>query len=465
MTNPAKLLSVLAACALLMTGCLGSDDLEVEYTGETAITAFTLGTLNRTLHTTAKSGADSVYTISFDASAYSFDIDQLARTVANPDSLPQGVDAAKVLATVSAKNTQYVFVERLDCDSLDYFSSTDTVDFRQPRKVVVMSNSGKNRRDYTVRVNVHRQAPDSLQWHRQQAAPFAGLTALRAASASGRVFAIGSRPGGAELWSCDAADGAWRQEPLTLSAQAAENMAADGAGSLYVYDAHTLFIYKDGAWTQHGIPAVARLVGATPARLYAVGEGGGLVSSADEGVTWQAEGLDDDKTWLPDTEVNFAWQPSATNADTRRLMLWGGCTAANGAVCAVWTKIEEPAGADNQAWMRVEQGTDARYAAPRADNVRSAVYDGEVVVLAGDGLCGSQYVGLEGFLATRDGGLTFKPCTKLALPDGFECPDKVFALAADAENHLWIICAQSGEVWKGRINRLGWTVRQSAVRE
>ena len=54
-------LCLLTVSLILNTSCLGSnDDSNTEYSNDTAIKTFSLTTVNRYVHTTSKSGKDSV---------------------------------------------------------------------------------------------------------------------------------------------------------------------------------------------------------------------------------------------------------------------------------------------------------------------------------------------------------------------------------------------------------------------
>lgn len=98
---------LLTAAALSLTSCLSdNDESDTTYYTDTAISSFSLGTLNITYHTKAKDGVtDSTYRSTFSASKYAFDIDQQSGTIANADSLPVGTDAAHCLATINTVNS------------------------------------------------------------------------------------------------------------------------------------------------------------------------------------------------------------------------------------------------------------------------------------------------------------------------------------------------------------------------
>jgi hypothetical protein len=35
----------------------------------------------------------------------------------------------------------------------------------------------------------------------------------------------------------------------------------------------------------------------------------------------------------------------------------------------------------------------------------------------------------------------------------------VIAAAADDSNYLWVVLGGSGQIWRGRLNRLGWEAK------
>lgn len=59
-------------------------DINYNYDDDTAITAFTLGTVAQKVHTTGSKGQDSVYTVNITGSNYKFFIDQQKRLIWNP---------------------------------------------------------------------------------------------------------------------------------------------------------------------------------------------------------------------------------------------------------------------------------------------------------------------------------------------------------------------------------------------
>ena len=52
--------ATLFSAVSMLTSCLGDDDSNIDYYNDTAITAFSLGTLNQYLHTTSSTGKCAV---------------------------------------------------------------------------------------------------------------------------------------------------------------------------------------------------------------------------------------------------------------------------------------------------------------------------------------------------------------------------------------------------------------------
>lgn len=162
-------LALMFATALLCASCLGSSEEEYTYYDDTAITAFSLGTLNRYTYVTKSDGTDSIAKTTVTGSNYKFYIDQQQRRIYNPDSLPVGTDAEKVVCTITAKNAGTVLLKHPDKDSVAYYTSTDSIDFSRPRTLIVYSQSGRTFREYTVNVNVHQQEADEMVWDTRSA--------------------------------------------------------------------------------------------------------------------------------------------------------------------------------------------------------------------------------------------------------------------------------------------------------
>ena len=140
---------ILIAAALSLTSCLSdNDESETTYYTDTAISSFSLGTLNITYHTKASDGVTN-------------------KTIANSDSLPKGTDAAHCLATINTVNSGSVVLvlkATTGKDSLAYYSSSDSIDFSSPVRIRVYNMTLTAYREYTVKVNVHQEEENQFEW-------------------------------------------------------------------------------------------------------------------------------------------------------------------------------------------------------------------------------------------------------------------------------------------------------------
>ena len=185
----------LFAAGLLLTSCLSSNETEITVYDDMAIKTFTLGTLNRYLHTTSSEGEDSVYKVSYSASAYKMNIDQLGHKISNVDSLLTGTDMAHVICTVTTKNNSVVYVKSLTSDSLTYLSSgNDSIDFTAPRTFRVFATDGSGYRDYTVTLSARTQNAGIFSWTEADEAdfPLPADKAVREAAETAGLTYIGS---------------------------------------------------------------------------------------------------------------------------------------------------------------------------------------------------------------------------------------------------------------------------------
>ena len=314
MRNRFIYIGCLLACSVMLASCLGKDDDEVTYYDDTAITAFSLGTLKYN----KRVNADSVANTTLDCSGYKFYIDQQKRIIYNPDSLPVGVDVSKTVASVSVKNSASVVLKDNDSDSLSYWASSDSIDFTQPRILRVYNHNGEYR-EYTVSVNVHKQYGDTLAWSNVGMPD--GLTAssgLRIYAASDRIFLLTNK-GGFTAPRPAAANWSKMSQPFDAMAYANAAVLND---TLYVLSDGKLLRTADGEHWKSGSTNIKRLLGASKTRLYAF-DANGMIASSTKGVDWTEESLNESTDWLPANDISICARPLHANADCYRLLLCG----------------------------------------------------------------------------------------------------------------------------------------------
>lgn len=491
--------AILFAAAMLAASCLSTDDdTEITYYGDTAITSFSLGTLNREMHTTTSDGkSDSTYTGTLDASTYKFYIDQAAGLIYNADSLPVRTDASKTVCNIETKNGGLVVVQDINKDTLRYFSSSDSLDFTPltpdtGRVFRVYSTDGLSFRKYNVKVNVHKEDPDSFRWNaimQEAGNPFASAKGMRATEFNGKIYVFATDGTATTVYATPVEGGtSWQKvgakdfggQPLTLDGEAYAN-ATVFENMIYTLSGGQVLVSPDGeSWTSNtnlNAPAgkstpvdypvaIKKLLGATKHKIYAQAEDGSLLWSELHGVAWNKDDIaGGDPAMLPTGDISLAALPLGTDAESERVVLVGNpaIDAEQGdSVAVAWSKIEElEDDAQEHGWILVTEQN--LHCLPAMAGMQTLNYGGALAAIGGSPLGASTATAFAAIYTSRDNGLTWHGDDKYVMPTGFDnAGSDVFAVAADGKKCLWIICGGTGKVWRGRLNSLGWADEQTS---
>lgn len=184
------------------------------------------------------------------------------------------------------------------------------------------------------------------------------------------------------------------------------------------------------------------------------------MASADQGATWTEEKMDTSSEWLPEGNISYACVPLRTNTDIERVVIAGNRNVdayPNDRYAAVWSKVEDLSGdADDNGWMFYTQTEDLFYGLPRLSDVTICTYGDVLLAFGGNGIGACTESAFSKIYVSLDGGITWKGNSTYPVPEGLAGMSQSFTSAVDANNCLWII-SNDGQVWRGRLNRLGWT--------
>lgn len=464
--------TLLLATVFLMASCLESDN-DYTYTDDCAISSFSVTTAKQNTFVKTSDGLrDSLVVKELTLSNYKFYIDQINGKIYNPDSLPCGVDAKKLLCSVSNSSAGLVVIKKEKSDSLDYFSSTDSLDFSVDREVQVVSNSGLSVKKYTVHVNVHKEQADSFAWHATPiCAELKTMQAIKTAAVNGKLILLGTDGNTTIVYTNNGTQ--WTKCETNLG----HNLAADAYKSLvtkddyvYISDGGNIVRTNDGkTWDIMGTATdVTRLVAASRYSLYGYATDGRLMTSKDNGATWAVAEIDDELSLMPYDETTYASVEIEGYAKTDRVMLFGTRDAAtypNDKYLTIWGKIDEAAeNSENQPWAYYGVSADNNHAAPLLSGISAVAYDGGVYMM------GQEEGKAPKFYKSLDNGITWREDTAtVMLPTNFNenatnaiTANGTYALTVDKNKSLWLVNASNGMTWRGRINRLGWAKEQTA---
>lgn len=429
------------ATVCMMSSCLGDkDDTEIVTYDDAAITGLTLGTLNR--HTKTSSGKDTIVTLT--GSSYVLHIDQYAGTITNaPDSLPIGTDLKEIkFASVSAhnNNSNNVLWKSLTSDSIKKrFSNTDTLDFSQPRELYVYSSSGQFSKKYIVDIVAHKEYADSMKWSKLYIDnDIKNYTSVKAGICNNNLVVLGKTASGTELKTL--VDGNLKK---TRSFSANATMTTNGK-TIYVTDGGVIYSSSDAKNWNTVSADVKSVLGVCGKEMFAISNANKLMMSLDNGVSWKNETIDDDAKYIPSSDVNFVSSATESNADVKRAFVIGN-SSANSKKAEVWSKIIENNPEKDQSWMYQKFNEDNNYYLPRLSNLSVAAYDDNLFAIGGE--CNKLYYSM-------DCGICWKKNDIFILPEGFSA--STASIAVDNDHFIWIVCTGSGQIWKGRLNKMGW---------
>lgn len=451
MTKKLSSLFIMVVTLLIMSSCLGTSEDKTTYYDDTAVTAFSLGTLNITRQTKTKDGLrDSTVKSTYKANSYHFNIDQVNRLIYNADSLPYGTDAAHVLATITSKNSGTIVFMLKNVsgkDSIVYYKAKDSINFTHPVKMRVYNMRASAYREYTVKVNVHKEKGDEFSWKSTSVSGLELTTQQKFVNNNGNLFLFAVSGGSTVGYKYDGTQWSVLNFSSPLNTTAAQNMIAQN-GSLYTLSNGSLMRSLDGEnWNNiASATSLVRLIGASPKRLYAL-TADGIAMSTDNGTTWKKDSIDDDISKLPDTDINFICQSSQNNSSTYNIILIGNKNNKT----VVWSKDEEnSSNANAQPWAFYTEDEYNRLKLPFLSSLQVIAYDGGLLATGGN---------LSTFYYSPDNGLTWKADSSYPCPEGFS--GNASATMGCNNNHIiFLTKTGSAQIYTARRARLGWETSQ-----
>ena len=431
------------ATVCMVSSCLGDNDSESTYYDDTAITKVTIGKMKYYRYKKAKDGVtDSLYSGSVYGSEFPVAIDQYKGTIyTTKDSLPVGTDLSKVTITVSTLNNGVVGLKSLKSDSVMFFSSSDSLDFSQPREMYVFSSSSHFYRKYTVNFAAHKEYADSFKWSKLDADnDIKNYKSVKAGSHYNNLIVLGETNEGKELKAL--VDGTWKN---IKKFGANATMVSDGkvvcvtdAGKVYTSDDENL-----SNWSSTSAN-VKTVLGVCGQELYAMSNANEIMLSLDKGHSWTVDDIDEDVKLMPSSSVNLLTTTTAVNSDVKRAFLIGNSTA-NNTNAVVWTKIVEEDSEKDLPWMYQEFKNTNKYALPKMDDLSVICYADGLLATGGD---------FSKLYYSNDCGITWKQDTRFVIPSSLSANKA--SMTVDSNNFIWIVCTGTGQVWRGRLYKLGW---------
>lgn len=419
------------------------------------------------MHTTSSAGEDSIYTTSVSGSSYVFTIDHYGRQIYNEDSLPY-LTIPKAIVTLTTDNSGVAcWVSTTSDDTLNTYSSADSIEFYQPRKLVVFSNNGYASRTYTVTVNVHQEDSSTVHLAEYTNVPdeFKASKYMNIHCIDDYLYVLCKNESGdaTDIYraSINDADN-WTKltTNITLSGDMAETSTASET-TIYAINNGDLIATTDGSnWTTIASDVkFKKMIGATDYEMYALGDDTIYVSN-DYGYTWNTDNLGDSEDNLPEENISFFYKSVDGYADYVRMVMVG--TREDSYDARIWSKLVNISnGNDSGDWLEVEAGTDAM-TLPAYKSLTVAPY-GYYMVACGAST-DNEYSDLDSAKVkiSRDYGLTWQTDTTLTntVTGEVVCPNKQLRTTTDKTGRIWMVCGGSGTVYSFFKNIMLWRTRE-----
>lgn len=442
------ILAIIVATTSL-TSCFEEKE-ATDYSGMSMITNATLGTLKRHVFYKLADGRDSAAVFNITGALYPLTIDQVSHHIFNPDSLPAHTMPDKVvLSAINAQGT--LAIRSLTSGKDTIYAPADTIDLSQPRLLTVYGYDGDSQTTYTLEIRIHKEMPDSMQWHNIETANLpANLRDLHMETRGDSLIVWGND--GEQTW-CYWANRnfpeAWRGDIISPSSAPLTQGIVKQGTTFFGLNTTDIVSSTDGLQWQRVAQrpaALNALAGSTSRSLYATGTGG-FLRSTDGGHAWVVDQND-----APDsvavTSLSAITQTTRTNAMVEEIILVGN--AADGRTVA-WKRNEmkDPESEDvvKFTWNYLTPGHNNRDALPHRTDMCMATYDEAALMLGRNG-------SKPAFLMSYDNGRTWNDTivtTPAIAPEATS-----MAMTVDAENVIWVACSGTSQLWRGRLNRLGW---------
>lgn len=433
-----KFLSVIVSfivVSLAITSCLDSDE-NYEYSPDATIHAFAL---------------DTVHGVNYRFTINQFGPDGIGE-IYNQDSLPVGSDTIidkiliKTLTTVSGVVTSK---NSLGQDTI--MNLSDSLDLRSPITIKVWSTEALSgaldgiTKEYKITVNVHKQDPDSMQWVKMNSWPN-GITGMQKSVILDNKILVYA---GSDLY-----EGTIDKETSTITSWKQSSTGflttptsvVNFKNNLYATVDNKVYSSSEGSsWSEVTVLGtdVKRLLAAFPDSLTAIktDANGELRFCKSDGSTAWVE-KDTVPGTFPENDIVSTVYTSLTGVVSAMLV---GTPNETNQYTVPWF-----ATAADQGWaeMNTTVGKDTPYpSCPYMKNPSIIRYNEAFYIFGGD---------FDGFSKSMNGIAWYPADSKFGMPEEFKSKsDKQYSAVVDKNNFIWIIW-NDGEVWRGRLNKLGF---------
>ena len=442
---------LITACAI--TSCLDDYDTEYELSADACITAFSIKDSIITYYQSKIGDKDTTLSTAVVGAEYPFIISHTDGLIYNPDSLPYGTDVSKVVVDIISDYYLYIVAET---DSL--WEQKDSLNFEQPIQFKVLAQNGVFGRTYTAKINVHQQDPEVMTWEKMSNNFSTEIKAQKAIYTNKQIY-IFAEQGSKVAMTCTTDGKVWSDlKAIDIPIKADYSSVMAWGNQFYILANQELYTSTNGLnWNkvETGV-SIARLLAnsqtANSQKIMGIDTDNYFIGSED-GILWNRyEAVPES---FPTTKTSYVSYELDTNSEISRTILVGNDELSTDTTTSAWMQIST-----ENSWNELYLERQI-FACPKLENLSLIRYNNLLYIFGGPGRRNSDIAPFSNFFASEDSGITWKIINKnVMFPDEFEDlyeqTDGQFSFVVDDNQYLWIIWSQIGEVWRGRINKLGF---------
>lgn len=444
----------IAACGI--TSCLESDVVEYEFSSNASITAFSITDSIVTYYPAVVNGRDTTLSTGIVGANYPFVINQHEGLIYNADSLPFGTDVSKVVVGITA-DTEGIFIVA-ETDSL--WEATDSLNFKNPIQFKVMSQAGTFGRTYTAKINVHQVDPDSLYWTKIESNFSSDIQGQKAVYANNHIYVFGEQDGQVIMTKANVNNATIWSEPaiLNIPGKVDYTSAMIWGNQFCILADNQLYTSSDASnWQkQEASLQISQLIAnvhtSNNQKIIGIDVDNHYIESTD-GITWnQYEAM---PTEFPKSHISFVSYALDTNSAFDKITLIGDNGISTDTVAVVWTQLSS----ENE-WVDLTPENN-NYGCPKFENISMIHYNNKLYAFGGDAQHKGNIDAFSKFYVSEDNGISWTGIkNKIMFPEDFSSlydqAEGNYSCIVDDQDFIWIMWSQSNEVWRGRINKLGF---------
>ncbi|MBQ8889714.1 MAG: hypothetical protein IJY59_09560 [Bacteroidaceae bacterium] len=440
----------IAACSI--TSCLDDETVEYDFSQNASITAFAITDSIVTYYPSiTASGKDTTLSTAVLGTDYPFIIDQLNHRIYNADSLPVGTDISKVVVSISSDG-YYVFRVKGDKDTI--FVETDSLDFTNPIKFKVLSQMGVFGHTYTAELLVHKQEPELLNWTRMNNNFSTAIQAQKAVYLNKTIYVFAEQEAQtAVTYSTNGKE--WSElQDIDIPVKADYSTAMVWNDQLYILANNELYCSENGInWTKVETEQTFNsLITCNSSKMIGADADNYYIESTD-GITWGRQALLPES--FPQSPYQFASYSLLTNSAIERTVLMGYNANEEDTTNIIWSQLS-----NETEWSAMTYENNKKLC-PKFENPTIIRYNDALYAFGGPAVDGGEVDAFSCFYSSTDNGISWEAMTEnMLFPEEFtnlyEQAEGNYSCIVDKNKFIWVIWSKTGEIWRGRINKLGF---------